>query len=370
MVDSGTGGGAITGATTYLRLGATCSIPATPSSFYNGVLDDFRIYDEALSEAEIEAIMDASPASNLVGWWKFDDDSGGIAVDSSGNGYDGTIIGATLVSGANDGAFDFDGINDYVTIPSSVFSTVDDEVSFAMWQNGGANCDNGVRNYLFSGEKSGETTLFAGHMLSGSLKVQLNAGTIDYINVLPGSQYEYKGQWNHWVYTKKVSAGEMKIYQNGDLYLSSGGKGGAITGLVAFNIGARVGGSEYFYDGMLDDFRIYNKVLSEAEIEALATVTEYTILGSVGSLDGVTMSGLPGDVVTSGGGSYSVTVASGWDGTVTPVMTGYTFSPASKTYSDVTSNQTSQDYTPSVVTYTISGDIGSLENVELYGLPS
>ena len=49
----------------------------------------------------------------------------------------------------------------------------------------------------------------------------------------------------------------------------------------------------------------------------------------------------------------------GWSGTVTPSKTGYTFSPSSRTYSYLTSNQTNQNYTATPVTYTISGSIGT-----------
>ena len=58
------------------------------------------------------------------------------------------------------------------------------------------------------------------------------------------------------------------------------------------------------------------------------------------------MSGLHGDPVTSGGGSYSATVNSGWSGTVTPTKVGYTFSPANREYLDLSSDQMNQDYTP------------------------
>jgi hypothetical protein len=82
------------------------------------------------------------------------------------------------------------------------------------------------------------------------------------------------------------------------------------------------------------------------------SLNTYTISGSVGTLDGVTMSGLPGDPVTTGGGSYSADVDSGWSGTVTPTKTGYTFDPVNRVYSNVTSNQPDQDYTP-MISYTV-----------------
>ncbi|MDY6952743.1 MAG: cytochrome c3 family protein, partial [Thermodesulfobacteriota bacterium] len=92
------------------------------------------------------------------------------------------------------------------------------------------------------------------------------------------------------------------------------------------------------------------------------------ISGSVGTLDGVTMNGLPGNPVTSGGW-YSAIVDPGWSGTVTPTKTGCTFSPESRVYSSVTAWQTSQNFTPSCVTHTISGSVGTLDGVTMKGLP-
>ena len=68
-----------------------------------------------------------------------------------------------------------------------------------------------------------------------------------------------------------------------------------------------------------------------------------TISGTTG-LDGVTMNGLPGNPVTSGGGLYSVQVPYGWSGTVTPAKNDRIFEPNQRTYTDVTSDQSNQDY--------------------------
>jgi len=91
-----------------------------------------------------------------------------------------------------------------------------------------------------------------------------------------------------------------------------------------------------------------NDVARVDDVLITGSLPQYTISGTVTSggtgLDGVTMNGLPGNPVTSGGGLYTATVDSGWNGTVTPAKTGYTFSPASQTYTNVTSNQT-QNYT-------------------------
>jgi PKD repeat protein len=58
----------------------------------------------------------------------------------------------------------------------------------------------------------------------------------------------------------------------------------------------------------------------------------------------VTASDGGGSTTTNAQGAYSITVASGWSGTVTPALSGYTFSPASKSFTSVTSDRT-QDFT-------------------------
>jgi len=99
-----------------------------------------------------------------------------------------------------------------------------------------------------------------------------------------------------------------------------------------------------------------------------ATTIKYTISGSAG-VSGVTMKGLPGPpVVTDQNGFYSAVVDWDWKGTVTPVLEGYNFTPASKIYSKVPGNMSNEDYVPTPITYTISGKL-NMEGVEMNGLP-
>ena len=94
----------------------------------------------------------------------------------------------------------------------------------------------------------------------------------------------------------------------------------------------------------------------------------FTISGNTGT-GGVTLIGLPGNPVSDGSGNYSTSVTNGWSGTVTPAKTGYAFIPASRTYTNVTSNQTGQDYTATQLgPFTISGNTGT-GGVTLGGLP-
>ena len=59
----------------------------------------------------------------------------------------------------------------------------------------------------------------------------------------------------------------------------------------------------------------------------------------------VVMSGLPGNPLTDAAGFYTATVVSGWSGTVTPVLSGFDFTPANLVYTNVLADQADQNYT-------------------------
>lgn len=107
---------------------------------------------------------------------------------------------------------------------------------------------------------------------------------------------------------------------------------------------------------------------------AVHAISGYVRTSQGTGIDGVTLSGLPGSPSTNSNGYYSATVDSGWSGTVTPDKTGYSFSPASRSYSDVGSPQSGQDYTGSELTNGISGVIrtsggSGISGVTMNGLP-
>jgi hypothetical protein len=102
-----------------------------------------------------------------------------------------------------------------------------------------------------------------------------------------------------------------------------------------------------------------------------------TIEGNVtfnsSGLLGVTMTGLPGEPQTSDTGFYIDTVDYGWSGSATPALTGYNFTPVSRSYSNETENLTGQDYSAALNTYTISGAVWlrsfALPGVTMNGMP-
>jgi len=92
-------------------------------------------------------------------------------------------------------------------------------------------------------------------------------------------------------------------------------------------------------------------------IQNFTAIPSYTISGNVG-VAGATLSytdGTPKTVTSGSNGHYAIIVPANWSGTVTPSKTGFTFTPPSRTYSNVNADKTSQNYTALVA---ISGNAG------------
>lgn len=73
----------------------------------------------------------------------------------------------------------------------------------------------------------------------------------------------------------------------------------------------------------------------------------YAISGSLG-LAGVTLTyidGIKRTSISNTDGSYTITVPYNWSGTITPSKSGYLFTPVNKSYNDVQTDQSNQDYT-------------------------
>ena len=103
-----------------------------------------------------------------------------------------------------------------------------------------------------------------------------------------------------------------------------------------------------------------NIITDQTNEDYTAALDSNAISGNTG-VGGVTLNWNDGSAksFTSGGtGNYSINVSYNWTGTVTPSKTGYTFSPVSKDYNNIISDQTNQNYTETLNSYTISGNTG------------
>jgi hypothetical protein len=121
QVSSEAASGAMTASTDPLRIGAG----EGGDEWFDGLIDNVRIYSRALTQAEIAANMlvpvttvTTALAPGLVAAYSFDDGAGTTAMDVSGHGHTGTLDGATWsATGEFGGALDFDGNSDVVSVP-------------------------------------------------------------------------------------------------------------------------------------------------------------------------------------------------------------------------------------------------------------
>jgi len=233
-------------------------------SFYKGEIDELKIYNRTLAEEEVRYRYNQG---GPVGHWKFDEGSGTKVADASGNNNDGTIYGAVWTDGKYGGALNFDGINDYVDGGNGRSVNITGNVTVEAWVNtetlppgagsweGIVGKKDGASNGYFLAVDSygGATTGFVfGNSASGGNFARA-----------PGESYSGIGVWKHLVGTYDGAA--FKIFVNGDLK----GTQPYAAGLTASTNPIRIGNvSGYaFFDGLVDDVRVYNYVRTAEQIK-------------------------------------------------------------------------------------------------------
>jgi hypothetical protein len=214
-------------------------------------------------------------AANLVAHWAFDDGSGTTAQDSSGNNYHGTVTGgAQWVVGQVAGALQFDGTDDYVAIQDLQYQANDyAAVSVSAWIRTSNENDQIIasfdRNEYWRLEVNGN----GGGPGQVGWDVMSSAGQMDYGSI---SRVD-DGEWHHVAGT--FDNGTLTVYVDTNLETSASsgstfGSGNTRYGFLGVGSEANAfdgskGPSNYF-DGDLDDVRIYSRALSQAEIASLA----------------------------------------------------------------------------------------------------
>ncbi len=160
---------------------------------------------------------------------------------------------------------------DFVEVPASVFSRLDSAVTFAFWQYGDPLLQP-QDNTLFEGIDSAGRRVVNVHLPWSDRKVYWDAGHdstgYDRISQVVSDPSNYRGKWNHWAFTKDVRKGRMKIYLNGQLWFNQGSRTRPLNGIKTFRIGSDGSGTTNFYDGFVDEFSIWDKVLSDTSIRA------------------------------------------------------------------------------------------------------
>jgi concanavalin A-like lectin/glucanase superfamily protein len=255
---------------------------------FPGLIDEVRIYNRALSASEISALV-GDPNLGLVGYWKFDENSGTTAADSSGNGNTGTLFnGAGWTSGQSGSAVSIDGVDDFVKIKDGKISNSTTgtitawvkanslvNVSKIVCYGGGAAAAGVPGIFGLEVRQDGSNYYFS--------VINVPSDGSPSASSVHGSTILQSGVWYHVAVTSDGSS--WKLYVNGVAETLTAQFGNGNTGKWFGNTSVTAPDKTYIggawfngtdmasFPGLIDEVRIYNRALSASEVAALSSGT-------------------------------------------------------------------------------------------------
>ena len=257
-----------TGATIYYT--ADGSDPTTSSSLFTPESPILMTVDTTLKARAYKTGLNpgniasahytflGEPLDGLIAHWPLDEGSGSVAQDVTGLGNQGTINGASWADGISGGALSFDGSTDNVRVPHTADLAFSDSDSYTLSVWVQVNALPGSWSGIVT--KSRDDAPWYGLWISPSNR-WINGGT----NITgPVASLG----WHHLAAVQDVGAGESRFYVDGILSAvgfleDSDGSGDLLMG------GA--GGVNEFFEGVIDEVRVYDRGLSNLEILFLAS---------------------------------------------------------------------------------------------------
>jgi len=231
----------------------------TDTTYYWRV-DEFTMTGTVTGETwSFTTLPDIAVASdpNLTFWATLDEGMGSTAVDWSGRGHHGTLRGDPQWI---DGALTFDGRNDYVSVLLDVSET---EYAAAFWfqtTNGNCGLMAVVQNDLGGGGHDRHIYLTGGDL--GARIHDTEIITTAGLNLADGC-------WHHIVHTYGAAVGGQKLYVDGILQASGTKDASDFDWQERINIGFSNDGAEDYFQGVMEDVRIFDRTLSAEEVRQI-----------------------------------------------------------------------------------------------------
>jgi len=209
-------------------------------------------------------------AGNLIAWWKFDEVKDGNIIDSSGNALNGKLIGdAKIVADSEKGnVLSLDDSGDYVDFGDNPAFDIIGSITLSCWIKVNK-FDKGWQAIVTKGDTAWRLQRAAD---SNSIEFACTgAATYDPNLSSWGSIYGKAdvndGRWHH--IAGVYDGTKIYLYMDGVLDNSEEAAGFIKTNQFPVLIGENAESKERYWNGLIDDVRIYNCALSEAEIKAL-----------------------------------------------------------------------------------------------------
>jgi hypothetical protein len=254
----------------------------TGSNYFDGMMRGVQLYNRALSATEIVAMC------GMVGHWKLDETSGTTAVDSSGMGHNGTIVGTAAwtdghVDGDGDGhaegAISFGG-SGYVEIPYD--QTLDSRTyTVSAWvycTEISDEFESGILGTRSNGVEYGFDVKVDPGVIHGDIPA-VGTSWLDTSVDIRSEDTGSNGQGgelalSHWymvTYVVDGASNTADLYLDGDLKrtIPLAGTPRFIRPGQTVMIGNSASSYGEFFHGKIDDVRLYNRALCPEEIEEL-----------------------------------------------------------------------------------------------------
>ena len=220
----------------------------------------------------LDSLGDNLPSANLVGHWKLDESSGTTATDATGS-HNGTLTNfpgddSQWTTGRLGGALRFDGVDDYVAITGYTGVLGTGSRTVAAWIK-----TSSVGHIISWGITSaGEKWIFRVQDSSGSagaIRAEVASGYI------VGSTPVWDGQWHHVAAVLEddgsPNVDEVRLYVDGKLEMITAVSSQPVNTSAATDV--TIGSfpiSPLYFNGQIDDVRIYDRALSTQEIRLTA----------------------------------------------------------------------------------------------------
>ena len=233
---------------------------AGPDSF------TYKASDGALDSAEATVTIQVGASTMGLGaHWKLDDGSGAAATDSSPNDYHGTLInGPVWAAGVKGGALEFDGSDDRVGVPHEAANGLDD-MTLCVWFR---TRKSGIQTFLSGANATRDNELLFDLLNATTVRIMWQAAERTW--TVPATS---DGRWHHLALTRDGATTVATLYLDGrsvgtNTTLANAvsiASGGLVIGQDQDSVGGGFDPSQSF-QGTLDDVRIYDRVLSHADI--------------------------------------------------------------------------------------------------------
>lgn len=261
----------------------------------------------------------AQVTSGLTGYWRFDEGSGTTAADDVGGATGSLMNGATWTSSGKVGsALVLDGVNDYVDAGDIAAAENTTAMTFSAWVYQTSASANRAIAAKWNFQTQGSWAFQTDNTVTSKLKVFLPATLTDgggNAQAYTNSGAWTSGAWHHAAFvfdgTKTGNASRLKIYIDGvEQTLTFGGTvpSRILNSTAPLRFGMFGGTLTRYWNGRLDDVRIYNRALSASEIDALYNASTPVVDESPSPSEGSVTFTLEGTPLT--GWAFSSTT--GW----------------------------------------------------------